>query len=165
MISEERSIEDRFHTLTSLLIEKSLTISAMESCSGGLIGVLLSDQEGASAVVPGGFFTYSNEQKIACGIPAEVIREYGVYSTETARAMARTCRDRMHTDIGIGVTGSIGTIDPNNADSVPGEVYIAVDFCGTIHERRLTLEPADRRISRYRIADSVAHMVKDLLKG
>ena len=92
----ENSILDEYHSLTSHLIEKKLTIATMESCTGGLIGVLLSDREGASAVVAGGAFTYSNEAKTAHGVPAEVIRTHGVYSRETASAMAEAVRREQH---------------------------------------------------------------------
>ncbi len=150
---------DRFHNLTRALIRNNLTISTMESCSGGLIGALLSDLEGASDVVKGGFFTYSNEAKISCGVAADVIDTYGVYSLETAREMARVCRESFGTDIGIGVTGSIGTIDPNNADSVPGEVYIAVDINGDVRDQRIELAPASRLDSRLAIADKIADLL------
>ncbi|MBO6108786.1 MAG: CinA family protein, partial [Eubacterium sp.] len=79
----ESEIIEKYHQLTEILIERELTIAAMESCTGGLIGALLSDKEGASAVVPGGFFTYSNETKILSGVPEDVIEKYGVYSKET----------------------------------------------------------------------------------
>ena len=59
-------------------------------------------------------------------VPEETIRKYGVYSAETAAAMAEACRAAFRTDIGVGITGSFGNIDPCNTDSVPGEVYFAV---------------------------------------
>ena len=135
----------------------------MESCTGGLIGVLLSDREGASAVVKGGYFTYTNEQKIACGVPADVIEQYGVYSKETACAMATAARKSTGSDIGIGVTGSIGTIDPNNSDSIPGEVFFAIDMNGNVHNKKMTIAPASRYDSRYFIADDIADILFDLM--
>ena len=48
------------------------------------------------------------------GVPAEVIGKYAVYSKETAEAMARACADAYKADIGIGVTGTMGNIDPAN---------------------------------------------------
>ena len=158
-------IRERFHRLTSFLIENKLTVATMESCTGGMIGVLLSDAEGASAVVRGGFFTYSNEAKISCGVSADTISTYGVYSVETAKAMASACRKSFKTDIGIGVTGSIGTIDPNNDDSIPGEVYIAVDIQGDLTHKKIELEPATRSESRMRISGEVAALIESSLKG
>ncbi len=159
MLDHNNRILERYNRITADLIEKKMTVATMESCTGGMIGMLLSDREGASEVVKGGFFTYSNEAKINCGVAADVIDTYGVYSLETAREMARVCRDSFGTDIGIGVTGSIGTIDPNNTDSVPGEVYIAVDINGNIKDQRIELAPASRLASRLAIADKIADLL------
>ena len=100
----------------------------MESCTSGLIASLLTDTEGASAIMKGAYITYSNEAKIKAGVPEEVINKYGVYSKETAAEMAQKCKDSFVADIGIGVTGSFGNVDPNNADSVPGEIHFAIAF-------------------------------------
>ena len=159
---DKKQITEKYNRLTGILIEKNLTISTMESCTGGLIGVLLSDLSGASSVVRGGFFTYTNEMKTFCGVDAAVINEFGVYSVETARAMAAAVREKCGTDIGIGVTGSIGTVDPANPDSVPGEVYAAVDRNGRIFDKKILLPatPASRMESRWYIADQVAELVE-----
>ena len=74
---------------------------------------------GASAIFKGGFVTYSNEAKIRQGVPAEVIGTFGVYSPQTAEAMAEACRMAYQAQIGVGVTGTTGNMDPSNADSVP----------------------------------------------
>ena len=162
-VSEEAIIE-RYHKVTSLLIQNNLTISTMESCTGGLIGALLSDREGASAIMPGGFFTYSNESKYMYGVPPEIVHNYGVYSAATAAAMASACQENYATDIGIGITGSIGTVDPHNADSVPGNVFIAVDFRNVTTGHMLTLEPLSRWESRFVIAAAVAEQLLILLE-
>ena len=164
MKNDYTSVIDRYHEITSILIRRHLTITTMESCTGGLIGALLSDQEGASEITPGGFFTYSNESKFMYGVPPEIVRSYGVYSSATASAMASACRENYATDIGIGVTGSIGTVDLNNPESVPGEVYIAVDFKNVTTGHKLTLEPLPRWESRFVIADAVAEQLLILLK-
>ena len=124
--TREALVRRKYRDLTLTLIERRMTVTAMESCTSGLIASLITDTEGASAVFKGAFVTYSNEAKIAQGVPRETIEKYGVYSAETASAMAEACRDAMHADIGIGVTGSFGNVDPNNADSTPGEGYFAI---------------------------------------
>ena len=107
------------------LIEKQTTISTMESCTSGLIASMITDTEGASAIFPGGYVTYSNETKMLVGVDEQVLRQYGVYSRECAQAMAKTVQEKLHTDISIGVTGTTGNIDPNNADSVQGKMFSA----------------------------------------
>mgnify|MGYP002644845384 CR=1 FL=1 len=108
------------------LIAGRKTISTMESCTSGLIASMITDTEGASAIFPGGYVTYLNETKIFIGVEEAVIRQYGVYSKECARAMAQTVKEKLRTDIAIGITGTTGNIDPNNADSVQGEVYFCI---------------------------------------
>ena len=126
MQTKEKQIREKYEKITKTLIEKRLTITTMESCTAGMVASLLTDTEGSSAVLRGAFITYSNEAKIMQGVPAEIIEKYGVYSEETARAMAAACRKAYGADFGIGVTGTMGNADPENNDSVPGEVYFAI---------------------------------------
>ena len=123
----ESEIRAHYRALTLWLIEQKLTITTMESATAGQIASLITDTEGSSAVLKGAFVTYCNEAKIQQGVPADVIDTYTVYSKETAAAMAEVCRESYQADIGVGVTGTMGNIDPANPDaSVPGQVYFAV---------------------------------------
>ena len=127
-------VHKEFNALTNALIEKNITITTMESCTSGLIASLITDTEGSSAIFRGAYITYSNQAKIQAGVPSGIIEKFGVYSIETAVAMATSCRKAFSADIGIGVTGSMGNIDPANGDSVPGEVYFAIDYRGKVSE-------------------------------
>ncbi len=129
---DESRVREQYGQLTHLLIEHDTCITTMESCTSGLIASLITDAEGSSAIFKGAFVTYSNEAKVLQGVPAQVIETYGVYSAQTAVAMAETCRATYSADIGVGVTGSFGNVDPNNADSVPGEVYFALATDGGV---------------------------------
>ena len=122
----EASVHEKARELTLALIERKLSITTMESCTSGLVASLITDTEGSSAVMKGAFITYSNEAKILQGVDPAVIDTYGVYSAQTAAAMAGACRKAYGADIGVGVTGNFGNVDPNNADSVPGVVYFAI---------------------------------------
>ena len=124
---DEKNIRKKYEKLTKLLIEKNITITTMESCTGGQVASLITDTEGASAILKGAFITYSNDVKILEGVPRETIDKYGVYSKETASAMAKVCREKLSADIGVGITGSFGNVDPANNDSVPGQVFFAID--------------------------------------
>lgn len=124
--SLEHKVREKYRKLTLYLIEKGLFVTAMESCTGGMIASLITDTEGASSIIKGAFVTYSNEAKIRMGVPAEVIKEHTVYSKETAMAMAASCADLYDADIGIGITGTFGNPDPSTPSSVR-KVYFA--FC------------------------------------
>ena len=134
------SVQSKYAILTATLIEKGLTISTMESCTAGLIASLITDLDGASKVMKGSFVTYSNEAKIACGVSEKVIEKFGVYSKETAVEMAKNCKKAYSASIGVGVTGTLGTLDPNNKDSALGEVYFAIDCDGDIKVFYLEVE-------------------------
>ncbi|MCR4869264.1 MAG: CinA family protein [Lachnospiraceae bacterium] len=120
------TVEQKYETLTKALITNHITISTMESCTSGSIASLITDTEGASAVFEGSFVTYSNQAKIMCGVPSSIIDTYGVYSSQTAEAMALCALIAFQTDVAVGVTGSFGNIDPANEDSVPGHVYYSI---------------------------------------
>ncbi len=125
----EQEIRKNYEKLTKLLIEKNMTITTMESCTSGQLASLITDTEGASGVIKGAFVTYCNEAKIMHGVPEETIEKYSVYSKETACAMADACRKAYNADIGVGVTGTMGNVDPANASaSVPGQVWFAVSL-------------------------------------
>lgn len=108
------------------LIKSGTTISTMESCTSGLIASMITDTEGASAIFPGGYVTYLNETKIFIGVDEDIIKKYGVYSNECAKAMAETVKKKLNTDIAIGITGTTGNLDPANADSIRGKVYFCI---------------------------------------
>ena len=147
------------------LIAGQLTISTMESCTGGMLGSAITDVSGASEIYPGGFITYGNAAKVRCGVPAEVIDTYGVYSAETALAMAAACSATYGTAIGIGVTGSLGRRDPSNPDSVPGEVYFAITIRGEGQATRLTLPDtlATRHDMKAYVVDRILEMLSERL--
>lgn len=126
MTDLEKNVREKFRYITNTLIKEQLTITTMESCTSGLVASLLTDTEGASAVLKGAFVTYSNEAKIKQNVPADVIERFGVYSEETAREMALAAKRAYGADIAVGVTGTMGNVDPANNDSTPGEVFFAI---------------------------------------
>lgn len=148
MTHTEQSIRQDYRNLTELLIQKNMTITTMESATSGQIASLITDTEGSSAVLKGAFVTYCNEAKIMQGVPAQVIEEFSVYSKETAEAMATACAQRYNANIGIGVTGTFGNVDPANPDSsVPGQVYFAIWIDGECESFYMELEPQPTRLA------------------
>ena len=148
----ELEIRSDYRKLTKLLIEKQMTITTMESATSGQIASLITDTEGSSAVLKGAFITYCNEAKIMQGVPADVLDKYTVYSKETAEAMARACVKAYGANIGIGVTGTMGNVDPVNPErSVPGQVYFAIEVNGDMRSYYVELDPQPTRLM-YKLA-------------
>lgn len=160
----ERSVRERYCGITKALIEKKLTITTMESCTSGQIASLITDTEGASAVVKGAFVTYSNDAKVMQGVPAETIDTFGVYSQETALAMAKACRKTYGADVAVGITGTFGNVDPNNADSVAGEVHFAIETeGGALSFTRYLPQQPSRLMYKLYIANEVAEELEKII--
>lgn len=161
MSTNESSVREKYHHLTELLIERNLIITTMESATSGQIASLITDTEGSSAIFKGAFVTYSNEAKMRMGVPENIIRMYSVYSVQTAAAMAERCAAIYNADIGIGVTGTMGNVDPANADaSKPGRVYYAVYYQGAITSYAVKIAPQSSRLL-YKLA--AAEKIADTL--
>ena len=165
-MTDEKLIRQKFEKITKALIQKNVTITTMESCTAGMVASLLTDTEGSSAVLKGAFITYSNEAKIKQGVPSEIIEKYGVYSEETAKAMAVACRKTYNADFGIGVTGTMGNTDPANSDSVPGEVHCAIENEFGCRAFSFSLKPEDSRyMYKLAVCDKVADELIDVISS
>lgn len=109
-----------------VLTAAGLTLALAESCTGGLIAKLLTDQPGASAFLERGAVTYANSAKTGwLKVPAALLASTGAVSAECARAMARGIRRAAGTDLGLAVTGIAGP-DGGSADKPVGTVFIAL---------------------------------------
>ena len=119
---DDETLEGR---IGKLLSEKGLTLATMESCTGGLLSNTITDVPGSSKYFKGGFVTYTNEAKIASGVNPDLIARHGAVSPAVAADMARAARERLQSNIGIGITGVAG---PAEMEGKPaGTVFIAID--------------------------------------
>ncbi len=117
-------------TLAKIVVEhlakKALTVSAAESCTGGMIASEIISAPGSSTVIGSSFVTYSNEAKtLILGVPEEDIKACGAVSEVVARKMAQGVRRVSGADIGVATTGIAGPDGGSDAKPV-GLVYIAL---------------------------------------
>ena len=92
-----------------LLRQRGLWLAVAESCTGGLIGHLLTNVPGSSDYFLGGVIAYANEAKVGLlGVRQDTLEKHGAVSQETALEMARGVRTAMQAGIGISVTGIAG---------------------------------------------------------
>ena len=89
------------------LIQNHISISTMESCTGGLLASLITDIPDASTILKFSAVTYSTEYKIKMGVSKDVIDTYTVYSKETAIEMAKAISEFTGSDLGVGITGRL----------------------------------------------------------
>jgi len=113
-------------TLGERLRAKSLTLAVAESCSGGLIGHLLTAVPGSSHYFMGGVVAYSNQAKAdLLQVAKETIDTHGAVSAAAARQMAEGVRGRFQTDIGLAVTGIAGP-EGGTIEKPVGTVHIGL---------------------------------------
>lgn len=153
-------------TITKHLIDNDISISTMESCTSGLVASNITDYEGASAILKGSSITYSNEAKINAGVSKYIIEDFGVYSLETAIDMAWNTRRNFGSQIGIGVTGSLGNVDPANKDSVSGKVFFQIcqDSENCPVELLFQNLPETRKEQKQKVVDIVLGVLYAILK-
>lgn len=101
-------------------------LATAESCTGGLVGGLLTAMPGISSVYTGGFVTYTNQMKIdLLGVEPETIAQYTEVSDPVAQQMAIGARERTGADVAISLTGVAGPGGGSELTPV-GTVYIGV---------------------------------------
>lgn len=85
------------------------TLATAESCTGGMIGQLLTSISGASLVYKGGVISYTNEVKQnVLGVSTETLTTHGAVSAKTAEEMAAGACRVMNADMAVSVTGLAG---------------------------------------------------------
>ena len=109
-----------------LLLEKNLSISVAESCTGGLIGHRLTSVPGSSSYFHGGVVVYSNQSKVdLLRVDARTLETHGAVSERTVEEMARGVKDRIKTDLGLAVTGIAGP-DGGTRQKPVGTVHVGL---------------------------------------
>ena len=112
--------------LISLLREQKKTVATAESCTGGLLGKLLTDVPGSSEAYVGGVISYTCPVKESLlGVSHQDLEEYGPVSKTVARQMAEGVRSRLGTDFGLATTGLAGP-DGDGSGKPVGLVYVAL---------------------------------------
>ena len=100
------------------------TLATAESCTGGMIGAMLTSVSGASKVYKGGIISYWSEVKQnLLNVDAEDLKNPGPVSMQVAASMAEGARKALHADIGISVTGLAGPGSDDRGNPV-GTVYL-----------------------------------------
>lgn len=105
---------------------KQLTLSTAESCTGGYISHLITQNPGSSRVFLGGAVSYSNRLKeIMLGVSVQTLTDYGAVSEETVREMAIGARTKYNSDYSISVSGIAGP-DGGTIEKPVGTVWVAI---------------------------------------
>ena len=121
------AIEER---VGDVLRERGEFVATAESCTGGLVGSLLTDVAGSSDYFDRSYVTYSYDAKLAeLGVAREVLDDEGAVSEPVARQMARGARDAADVTWGVATTGIAGPTGGSDEKPV-GTVYVGVAHAG-----------------------------------
>lgn len=139
-----------------------LTLATAESCTGGLIGKMLTDIPGSSAVYMGGVISYTNGVKHRLlGVREDTLRVYTAVSRQTAHEMALGAREAIGAGVGVSVTGLAGP-DSDETGREVGLVYIAIDMPGVSYCKELHLA-GDRDMVRKQAAAAVLELILEFI--
>lgn len=144
--------------------QKSLLLTTVESCTGGLIAASLTNIAGSSDVLDCGFVVYSNESKMRLvSVCAELIKTYGAVSKEVALAMAEGGLKHSQADIAVSVTGIAG---PGGAslNKPVGLVHFAVAYKNhsPVH-KEMHFGHLDRKAIRHATVENAFQMILERL--
>ncbi|MBQ1396371.1 MAG: competence/damage-inducible protein A [Eubacterium sp.] len=130
------------------LIRRGLTISACESCTGGMFSESLVSVPGISAVFDRGLVTYTEKAKMEeLGVKPETLEKYTAESPETAIEMARGLREKTGSAICVSSTGVAGP--GPYGDKPAGLMYVGISMEGYERVREIRTNRDDRRWNRH----------------
>lgn len=142
-------------------LKKGLSFAVAESCTGGLVCDLITNNAGSSRCFKGGVISYSNEIKQnMLGVLPSTLQTYGAVSEETAKEMALGIKNKTGADLGLSITGIAGP-DGATTDKPVGTVCIAVanqkevkSFTHYLKGDRVTLKKRFAQSCLYHLMDS-----------
>lgn len=143
------------------LAAQKASLATMESLTGGLIGSLLTEIPGSSAVYAGGMVSYSREAKASFGVAAEILQQYGTVSAPAAEDMARAAQRSLGSTYALATTGVAGP-DPLEGQPV-GTVFIGLVGPQRARAVPLRLPPVSRQNIRLRTAYTALALLLDQL--
>ena len=142
-----------------LLLAKNLTLSVCESCTGGMLGSIITSVAGSSKYFLGGVVAYAdNVKQEIVGVRSQTLQRCGAVSTAAVREMALGIKKRMRSDIGIAITGIAG---PGGGSGIKpiGTVYIAI-----VVRKRITMQRCLFKGSRQEIRRAACAKTLDMLE-
>ena len=150
--------------IADLLIANNLTISTVESCTGGLLAGRIINSPGVSETFKSGFVTYSNKAKRKIvGVKKSSLEKYGAVSKQVAEEMAQGAIAVSKADVAVSTTGIAGP-DGGTAEKPVGLVYISCCVGGNTTTKELRLSGNRARIRESTVAHALVLLRECLLE-
>lgn len=151
-------------TLGRALVNRGWRLAVAESCTGGLIGQILTERAGASAFFLGSAVTYDDRAKSALlGVDPDLIRAEGAVSRDVARGMAEGALSQFDAEIALAITGIAGP-DGGTPDKPVGLVHYAVATARDTTDKHFVFA-GDRNQIRLRAAYAALSLALRVVRG
>ena len=148
--------------LVTKLTKKHYTISAAESCTGGLLAAAIVNVSGASRVFERSYVTYADLAKEdLVKVSRATLSRFGAVSSQTAEEMALGCAKAAGADVGLSTTGIAGP-EGGTPDKPVGLVYIGCKVCGRYTVRKC-LFGGDRAKIRENTVSSALSLMRECI--
>ena len=150
--------------VVDLLLANELTVSTIESCTGGMLAARLINIPGVSEVFKTGYITYSNKakRKIA-GVKKGTLDKFGAVSPQTAKEMARGTALLTKADVTFSITGIAGP-DGGTAEKPVGLIYMGCYVCGTTHVKEFHFSGNRAKIRETAVSAALTMMRQCILE-
>jgi CDP-diacylglycerol--glycerol-3-phosphate 3-phosphatidyltransferase len=160
----ESPVDPLSSALGKLLREGAFTVSVAESCTGGLLGALITDQPGSSAYFLGGIVAYSDAVKrTELRVDAALLERHGAVSAEVAEAMALSARSRFSSTLAASITGIAGP-DADGSGKPVGLTFIGVATPDGVSSQEFSFK-GDRWSNRRQAADEALRLLLEAARA
>lgn len=155
-------IEQSIHTL---FINRHLTLSVAESCTGGRLAASLTRLPGSSHYFLGGVVAYSNQlKKELLNVPETILRDCGAVSRETVGVMAQSILEISGSDVSVAVSGIAGP-DGGTSEKPVGTIWAAIGQSGMEPYTWSFTVHGDREFIMEKSAAIILEKLFDIVKG
>ena len=146
--------------VSNLLIEKNITISVAESCTGGLLSKKLTDYNGSSKYLIGSVVAYSNKIKSdILNVPDEILLREGAVSSEVALIMSDNIMKLFNSNIGVSITGISGP-SGGTPEKPLGLYYISIKHDKNHFFKKFIFNINDRSIHREVVTNTALNLIR-----
>ena len=150
--------------LIKYLINKKISISVAESCTGGLVAALFTSKPGSSKIFKLGIISYSNKSKVEIlKVPKSIIRKYGAVSEQCCKYMLIGISKLSKTKISISVTGIAGPKGGTTEKPI-GTVFVGIKLNNNYKIFKFTFKNRGRKYIQKCTVQKISKIILKLIK-
>lgn len=151
-------------SVVDLLIANDLTITTVESCTGGLVAGRLINVPGVSDVYKSGYVTYSNKAKRKIvGVKKSTLEKHGAVSHQTVKEMCLGAAFAAKADVSIATSGIAGP-DGGTPEKPVGTVFIGCNVCGEVITKEYRFTGNREKIRSFTVSEALVLLRECILK-